>query len=45
MVESTPAPQSLSLTQQQKLTVHVNPLDGQITMGPRFIFEYFYLAF
>lgn len=36
MVEPTPASQSLSLTQQQKRTVQMNPWDGQITRGPRY---------
>ncbi len=36
MVEPTPPAESLSATQRSKLTVHMNPADGQIRTGPKY---------
>jgi hypothetical protein len=37
MVEPTPPAESISATQRSKLTVHLNPADGQLQTGPRFV--------
>ena len=43
MVEPTPPAESISATQRSKLTVPVNPADGQLQTGPRFVVPRFFV--